>query len=151
MTLVDFPKPNGRTLQEKYEYAKFLMLCKAPTLELIKFFEREQENFTFELGSRLYTNTYELIWSKGDLFQKIILSKTDLSLMRLTSGGDFEITCTGFDWATSYEKQFLYAAVDKLVTRSKDRSRLLAEAREREKNEVERNSIKFWLEDHEES
>lgn len=162
MKIIDLPKPGGKTIEEKYEYAKFLILCKEPTLSLLHFLEREKDNFTIndyaiwekvvvidkdELGR----SNVELVWDKGDLYTRIgravirYVVRTGLTEYYTQDCKEY----FGFDWASPYEKQFLHTAVDNLVTLSTDRTRLLKQEEEREKNETERKCITLWLEDHE--
>ncbi len=152
MTLIDLPKPNGKTVQEKYEYAKFLMLCKEPTLELLNFLEKEKDNFTYRnLMDGIYSVSYDLVWSKGELFDN--LSRQDTTYTHFGIGG-FESKLTqsyyGFSWANPYEASLLEKAVDKLIVLSEERTRLAEIQREMDILEANRNRVKDWLSDHEE-
>ena len=153
MTLIDLPKPNGKTVQEKYEYAKFLMLCKEPTLELLNFLDREQENFTYQHQmDGAYAYSYDLIWSKGLLFDNI--SRQDTSVpVRGANGYHVGVSHTyyGFSWANPYETSLLEKAVDNLIIGSAERTRLAEIQMEMDIQNAHRTRVKEWLSTHEES
>ncbi|AGZ17629.1 hypothetical protein X824_gp194 [Escherichia phage 4MG] len=153
MTLFDFPKPNGKTVQEKYEYAKFLVLCKEPTLELLRFLEREKDNFTYRhLMVGGYTFSYDLVWSKGLLFDN--LSRQDTTYPHYGVGGYVSNVTSryyGFSWANPYEASLLEKAVDNLILWSEERTRLAEIQREKDIQNAHRTRVKEWLNTHEES
>lgn len=153
MTLIDLPKPNGKTVQEKYEYAKFLMLCKEPTLELLRFLEREKDNFTYQhLVDGAYTYSYDLVWSKGLLFDNI--SRQDTSYpVRGVNGYSSGISQRyyGFSWANPYEASLLEKAVDNLILWSQERTIQAEIQREKDIQNAHRTRVKEWLNSHEES
>lgn len=153
MTLIDLPKPNGKTIQEKYEYAKFLMRCKEPTLELLNFLDREQENFTYQYeqdGPWLYV--YSLVWSKGELFDNISRQDTSWITCGVNGrGAGISHTYCGFSWANPYEASLLQNAVDNLILWSAERTRLAEIQFEIDIQTANRNRVKDWLNNHEES
>lgn len=153
MALVDLPKPNGKTVQERYEYSKFLMLCKEPTLELLSFLEKEKDNFTYRnLLHGAFTTKYDLIWSKGKLFDN--LSRQDTAYPHYGVGGYVsQISCTylGFSWANSYEASLLEKAVDNLILWSEERTRLAEIQMEKDIQDAHRSRVKEWLNTHEKS
>lgn len=149
MTLIDLPKPNGRTVQEKYEYAKFLMLCKEPTLELLNFLDREQENFTYQHEQDgPWSYIYSLVWSKGELFDNLYRQDVTNSI-----GYDYRISryYFGFSWANQYEMPLLEKAFDRIIALSEERTRIAEIKRQQDANNAKRSSVKEWLNNHEES
>lgn len=149
MTLIDLPKPNGKTVQEKYEYAKFLMLCKEPTLELLEFLEREKENFTYQHEQDgPWTYIYSLVWNKGELFDNLYRQDVTNSI-----GYNYRINqyYFGFSWANAYEKPLLEKAFDKLIILSEERTRLAEIKREQDADNEKRADVREWLINHEES
>lgn len=149
MTLIDLPKPNGKTVQEKYEYAKFLMLCKEPTLELLNFLDREQENFTYQHEQDgPWSYIYSLVWSKGELFDNLYRQDVTNSI-----GYDYRISryYFGFSWANPYETPLLEKAFDRIIALSGERTRIAEIKRQQDANNAKRSSVKEWLNNHEES
>lgn len=149
MTLIDLPKPNGKTVQEKYEYAKFLMLCKEPTLELLNFLDREQENFTYQHEQDgPWSYIYSLVWSKGELFDNLYRQDVTNSI-----GYDYRISryYFGFSWANPYEMPLLEKAFDRIIALSGERTRIAEIKRQQDANNAKRSSVKEWLNNHEES
>lgn len=151
MTLVNLPQPHGQTIKQKYEYAKFLMLCKEPTLDVLKFFDKEQGNISYktETCPDSPVPDYVLVWEKGDLFEPISMGVGYYSY--LGYGGYNPISYKGFEkWANWYELTLLYAAVDKLIELSGERSAEKEKQESLARNEAERFLVKTWLEVHEE-
>lgn len=149
MTLIDLPKPNGKTVQEKYEYAKFLMLCKEPTLELLNFLDREQENFTYQHDQDgPWSYIYSLVWSKGELFDNLYRQDVTNSI-----GYDYRTSryYFGFSWANPYEMPLLEKAFDRIIALSGERTRIAEIKRQQDANNAKRSSVKEWLNKHEES
>lgn len=149
MTLIDLPKPNGKTVQEKYEYAKFLMLCKEPTLELLDFLDREQENFTYQHEQDgPWSCIYSLVWSKGELFDNLYRQDVTNSI-----GYDYRESryYFGFSWANPYEMPLLEKAFDRIIALSGERTRIAEIKRQQDANNAKRSSVKEWLNNHEES
>lgn len=149
MTLIDLPKPNGKTVQEKYEYAKFLMLCKEPTLELLNFLDREQENFTYQHDQDgPWSYIYSLVWNKGELFDNLYRQDVTNSI-----GYNYRISryYFGFSWANAYEMPLLEKAFDKLIILSEQRTRLAEIKRKQDADNAKRAGVKEWLNNHEES
>lgn len=151
MTLIDLPKPNGKTVQEKYEYAKFLMLCNEPTLDVLKFFEREKDNITFKSTISVYSTKYTLVWEKGELFETILKTIEDHGYIGFGSEPAISVHHYSFEWANSYEQSLLHTAVDELINLSRERSNQQARQEAKAKNDAERNALKKWLDTHEES
>lgn len=153
MTLIDLPKPNGKTVQEKYEYAKFLMRCGEPTLELLEFLDREQENFTYQhFVDGVYTYSYDLVWSKGSLFDNISREDTSFPFHGINGysrGASHKYY--GFSWANPYEAALLEQAVDNIILLSAERTRLAEIQAEMDIHSANRTRIKEWLNNHEES
>lgn len=149
MEIVNLPKPNGRTVEEKYEYAKFLMLCKEPTLELLNFLDREQENFTYQQEQDgPWSYIYSLVWSKGELFDNLYRQDVTNNI-----GYDYRISryYFGFSWANTYERPLLEKAFDKLIHLSGERTRLAEIKRQQDADNAKRSSVKEWLNNHEEN
>lgn len=149
MTLIDLPKPNGNTVQEKYEYAKFLMLCKEPTLELLEFLDREQENFTYQHEQDgPWSYIYSLVWNKGELFDNLYRQDVTNSI-----GYDCRISryYFGFSWANAYEMPLLEKAFDKLIILSEQRTRLAEVKGKQDADNAKRAGVKEWLNNHEEN
>lgn len=161
MTLIDLPKPHGLTLKERYEYAKFIMLCNAPTLDLLRFFDKEKENFTYQAlcpyqqedqisSDEIGRSKLRLVWENGELY-------SDIGLCVYSCGYNDELGCRsydiktyfGLDWANHYEKKLLERAVDTLIALSEDRTRQKTLEKIKEKNMQERKLITKWLEEHE--
>lgn len=147
MEIVNLPKPKGSTVEEKYEYAKFLMLCKEPTLQLLNFLDKEKDNFRYNIANEGPDYVFKLIWSKGKLPSEI---KRTGVLCGISPYDSFLVQrYTGFPWANSYERGLLESAVDRLIEICGERSQAEAERKKKKENEQQRFFLKVWLDDHE--